>query len=128
MKDLFNNAVKMFSGIADDPDIAAPPPPRQPRGMIDTAKLMEASERLQEMIAKENIERSARLQQLAESQARLEASVHNMFEQHLKATRIAHVERISGIAATIAEGVQGIVAAPKTARFKKTARFQTVTV
>ena len=95
--------------------------------MIDPAKLIEATERLQKMIEKENMERDARLLQLAMSKAKLEAAVHNMFEQQ-KAVGMAHIERVRGIVTVVAEGVQGIVAAPKTARFKKTARFQTVAV
>ncbi len=127
MRNLFNEAVRMFSGAEDTTDIAALPAQRKPRGMIDPAKLIEASDQLQKMIEKENVERAVRLQQLEASQAKLEAAVHNMFEQQ-KAVSIAHTERVRGIVTVIAEGVQGIVAAPKTARFKKTARFQPVAV
>jgi len=52
--------------------------PKNPRPSIDTQKLIDASERLQKMIERENEEREKRLKQLAEASDKLKAGVDSL--------------------------------------------------
>lgn len=90
------------------------------QAMIDPAKLLEASHRIQRLIEQENKNRDARLHQLAESRAKLTQAIHDM-EERQQMIGIERVRRITGIVTTIESGVQGVVQAPQNRAFSQKA-------
>ncbi len=148
MKDLYNAVARIFKSADDVADFAVVPTKDGTDNSLDMidSKLIEVSERIQKLIEAENIASLDRVKNLATATAQMQAATSkilasaaaaeqeakdakeaaNIALEEAKKSRAAHFQRMSGIVTVIAEGVQGIVIAPATARFKKLAGHQTV--
>lgn len=103
LQDMFNNT-------------SVAPPADNARATIDPDRLLEANEQIRKLLEDENKNRDLRLQHLADSRIQFTQAL-DAIEDRKRMMHVEHLQRITLIAITIADGVQGLVKAPKTARF-----------